>query len=162
MVNAMDKEKKQEFTVRISNANRSELVVILYDMILTYIEDAKVFLKNENKQGFCEEIMKAQECVKELISALDKQYEIASDLARLYLYVNRTFAKIMVRPEEELIISAENVIKGLKESFEQIAKQDNSPALMGNAQEIYAGLTYGKNSLNENLSDEGPSRGFFV
>ncbi len=158
----MDKEKKQEFTVRITNANRSELVVILYDMTLVYIDEAKAFLKEGNQEQFREELKKAQDCVKELISALDKQYEIASELARLYLYVNRTLAKVMVKPEEALIVSAENVIKGLRESFEQVAKQDDSPALMGNAQEIYAGLTYGKNSLNENLSDEGASRGFFV
>ena len=158
----MDKEKKQEFTVRITNANRSELVVILYDMILVYMDEAKVYLENKNQEQFCEEIKKAQECVKELISALDKQYEIASELARLYLYVNRTLAKVMIKPEETLLASAEKVIKGLRESFVQVAKQDDSPALMGNAQEIYAGLTYGKNSLNENLSDEGASRGFFA
>lgn len=158
----MDKEKKQEFTVRITNANRSELVVILYDMILTYLEEGKAYLKKGNKEQFCEELKKAQNCVKELISALDKQYEIASELARLYLYVNRTLAKVMIKPEEELMVSAENVIKGLRESFVQVAKQDDSSVLMGNAQEIYAGLTYGKNSLNENLSDEGASRGFFV
>lgn len=158
----MNKEKKQEFTIRITNANRSELVVILYDMILTYLEDGKAFLKDGKQEEFREEVKKAQDCVKELISALDKQYEISSELAKLYLYVNRTFAKIIVKPQEELIVSAENVIKGLRESFQQIAKQDESPALMGNAQEIYAGLTYGKNSLNENLSDEGGSRGFLA
>lgn len=158
----MNREKKQEFTARITNANRSELVVILYDMILTYLEEGKAFLRNGEKQEFCEEVKKAQECVKELISALDKQYEISSQLARLYLYVNRTLAKVMVKPEEELLASAENVIKGLRESFREIAKQDDSPVLMGNAQEIYAGLTYGKNSLNENISDEGSSRGFLV
>lgn len=158
----MNREKKQEFTARITNANRSELVVILYDMILTYLEDGKAFLKDGKQENFCEEIKRAQECVKELISALDKQYEISSQLARLYLYVNRTLTRVMVKPEEELIVSAENVIKGLRESFREIAKQDDSPILMGNAQEIYAGLTYGKNSLNENISDEGSSRGFFV
>lgn len=158
----MDKEKKQEFTVRITNANRSELVVVLYDMILTYLQDGEAFLKDGKQEEFCNEMKKAQDCVKELISALDKQYEISSQLARLYLYVNRTLAKVMVKPDGGLLASAENVIKGLRESFQEIAKQDDSPALMGNAQEIYAGLTYGKNSLNENISDEGGSRGFFV
>ncbi len=158
----MNREKKQEFTVRITNANRSELVVILYDMILTYLEEGKALLKNGKKEEFCEEVKKAQECVKELISALDKQYEISSQLARLYLYVNRTLARVIIKPEEELISSAESVIRGLKESFCEVARQDTSPVLMGNAQEIYAGLTYGKNSLNENISDEGSSRGFFV
>ena len=37
----MTKEMKQNYTLRISQANKSELVVIVYEMLLTYIEDAK-------------------------------------------------------------------------------------------------------------------------
>ena len=36
----MKKEKKQEFTLRITRANKTQMVVILYDMVLTYLEDA--------------------------------------------------------------------------------------------------------------------------
>lgn len=36
----MTKEMKQIFTRRITHANRTQLVVILYDMILTYLKDA--------------------------------------------------------------------------------------------------------------------------
>lgn len=158
----MNKEKKQEFTIRITNANRSELVVILYDMILTYLEDAQNYLKEDKVDLFCDEVKKAQECVRELISALDMQYEISSELARLYLYVSRTMTRSLIKADGELLDGAEMVIRGLRKSFVEVAKQDNSPALMGNAQEIYAGLTYGKNSLNENLSDQGGTRGFFV
>lgn len=158
----MNNEKKQEFTVRITNANRSELVVVLYDMILTYIEEARDYLKEDKAELFCDEIKKAQECIRELLSALDMQYEISSELARLYLYVSRTMTRSLVKADGELLTGAESVIKGLRESFQEVAKQDNSPALMGNTQEIYAGLTYGKDSLNENLSDEGGFRGFFA
>ena len=34
----MTKEMKQNYTLRISQANKSELVVIVYEMLLTYIE----------------------------------------------------------------------------------------------------------------------------
>lgn len=37
----------------------------------------------------------------------------------------------------------------MKESFEEIAKQDTSGPVMENSQQVYAGLTYGKGSLNE-------------
>ena len=37
----MTKELKQEFTLKISQANKSQLVVILYEMMLTYIGEAK-------------------------------------------------------------------------------------------------------------------------
>ena len=33
----MTKEMKQNYTLRISQANKSELVVIVYEMLLTYI-----------------------------------------------------------------------------------------------------------------------------
>ena len=36
----MTDEKKQEFTLRITSANKTELVEILYEMLLVYIDDA--------------------------------------------------------------------------------------------------------------------------
>ena len=158
----MDNVKKKEFTARITNANRSMLVVILYDMILEYIKEAEKCLEKSDLTGFAGELQKARECVKELVSALDMQYELSGELARLYLYVNRTITQSIVKREKVNIDSARNVITGLRESFAVVAEQDKSPVLMENAQEIYAGLTYGKNSLNENFSDEGAGRGFFV
>lgn len=158
----MNNEKKQEFTARITSANRSELVVILYDMILAYIEEAEGFLAQDEKKQYSEELGKARECIKELISALDMQYEVSSQLSRLYLYANRSITRCMAKYDEELINSVKNIIQRLRAAFEEVAKQDDSPVLMGNAQEIYAGLTYGRTSLNESLADEGSSRGFFV
>ena len=50
----------------------------------------------------------------------------------------------------------------LKESYEKIASQDTSSPVMENTQMVYAGLTYGKNSLNIDLSDQGIDRGFRI
>ena len=41
----MNKEAIQSFTARISQASRSELVVILYEITLAKIEEAEKFLK---------------------------------------------------------------------------------------------------------------------
>ena len=37
----MTKEDKQQFTLRISQANSTQLVVILYEMLLCYIKEAR-------------------------------------------------------------------------------------------------------------------------
>ena len=37
----MTDEKKKEFTRRISEANPTEMVVILYDIALTYVEEGQ-------------------------------------------------------------------------------------------------------------------------
>ena len=54
------------------------------------------------------------------------------------------------------------IISSLREAFFEIGKQDDSKTLMGNTQSIYAGLTYGKSQLMENLDVSDQSRGFRV
>ena len=54
------------------------------------------------------------------------------------------------------------MIQELKKSYEQAVALDDSAPIMQNTQTVYAGLTYGKDSLNINLSDQGTNRGFRV
>ena len=46
-------------------------------------------------------------------------------------------------------------------TFKEVAKQDDSEAVMKNVQTIYAGLTYGRGTLNETIdSGADVNRGF--
>ena len=55
------------------------------------------------------------------------------------------------------------VMGKLKEAFIKVAKQDNSAPVMKNTQQVYAGLTYGKGSLNEVLlTGNDSNRGYRV
>ena len=44
----MRDEQKKEFTARIVNANRSNLVVIKYEMIFAYMDDARMDFEEGN------------------------------------------------------------------------------------------------------------------
>ena len=48
----MTTEKKQMFTRRITQANRTQLVVIVYEMLLVYLEDAIHAYEADNKQEY--------------------------------------------------------------------------------------------------------------
>ena len=37
----MTREMKQEFTLRITQANKTQLITILYEMVLLYIDEAQ-------------------------------------------------------------------------------------------------------------------------
>ena len=158
----MKKEKKQEFTLRITRANKTQMVVILYDMVLTYLEDAIEAFEKNNPKEYKWNIERAKECIDELLNSLCVEYEIASVLRGLYYFYKRELTTAAVQRKKELIPPVMQMIGELKESYEKIAKQDTSAPLMENAQTVYAGLTYGKDSLNINLSDQGTSRGFCV
>ena len=59
------------------------------------------------------------------------------------------------------IEEAENIMRKLYSSFVQAAALDKSEPLMSNTQQVYAGITYGKNQLNESFVNND-YRGFFV
>lgn len=158
----MTKEMKQEFTRKITQANKTGLVVILYEMTLYFLESAAENFDREEFLEYQKNIGKAKECLDELLTSLDKGYEPAARLQALYYFYKRQLTSASVQRKKELLLPVMGMIKELKESYEKIAAQDTSAPLMENTQEVYAGLTYGRGSLNENLADQGSNRGFRI
>lgn len=156
----MTREHKQQFTLRITQANKTELIVILYEIVLGYMEDAEVALDAGNITEFREALRKVRSCFGELIASLNFDYELAARLLSLYLYCNRELTKADVRKEKEPLMHIRSIISKLLEAYRELAGQDTSGPVMHNSQTVYAGLTYGKNSLSENLADQGANRGF--
>ena len=158
----MKKEKKQEFTFRITRANKTQMVVILYDMVLTYLQDALEELENKKIKEFKWNIGRAKECLDELLNSLHVEYEPANTLKGLYFFYKRELSTAAVQQDGKKVLIIMDMIKELRESYEKISSQDTSAPIMENAQAVYAGLTYGKDSLNENLSAQSIQRGFRV
>ena len=157
----MTKEEKQDYTLRITQANRSELIVIVYDIALSYIDSAIRSYDENNLEAFGANSRYAGKCVGDLLEAVDFNYEPAYPLMRIYVYISRQLALAPVRKDKEALIVAKRLMERLRKSFEDIASQDDSAPLMSNTQEVYAGLTYGRGSLNESLAGAS-NRGFTV
>lgn len=158
----MDKDRQKDFARRVSQANKTELVVITYDIIVCEINRAEECIKSEDKEGAREALRSALRFLAEMMSSLDFRYGIAKSLMSLYEYVQRVLVASCVSGEDRGLDSAAGVLKGLGSSFAQIAAQDNSGAVMENTQSVYAGLTYGRGSLNEMNMTDGTNRGFLA
>lgn len=158
----MTKELKQQFTLKISQANKTQLVVILYEMLLVYIEEAKQAYKAENKEEFRQGVKRAKACLHELMASLHFEYALSGNLLQLYAYADKKLTKADIRYGVEELAYVEAIMEKLHAAFETVSAQDTSAPVMANTQTVYAGLTYGKNNLTENLADQGSSRGFRV
>lgn len=158
----MKKEKKQEFTLRITRANKTQMVVILYDMVLVYLQDCLESFDKEDYKEYKWNIERAKDCIDELLNSLHMEYEIAGILKSLYFFYKRELTTAAVLQKKEMVLPVMQMIQELKESYEQVSSQDTSAPIMQNTQTVYAGLTYGKTSLNVDLSDQGTHRGFRV
>lgn len=154
----MTSEKKQEFTLRISQANKTELVVILYDMFQAYLEDAE----QAEGEEFHGAIAHARAVLNELISSLNMEYEIAKNLYQIYRYVERLLIQADVRLEKEPLKEVSGHISQLRDAYDTISKEDTSSPIMENTEVVYAGMTYGKSDLNENNVGGASKRGFLA
>lgn len=156
----MTKEELNGFSYRITQASRTELIVIMYDMAQTYLKDAmQAYQKNDEE--FRLGLKRAQRVVNELSSSLDMQYDISIELFRLYLYMNKTINEASLKKDATNIPVVQKMLAGLRSSFEILSKKDQSGAMMRNTQQVYAGLTYSNGGLNETM-DPGANRGFTV
>lgn len=157
----MDSEKRKAYTTRISQANRSELVVIIYELLLDSLADARQAFGKEDFDTADVELKQAQGLVCELRGSLNFEYPVSYRLVSLYRYINEQLVKSITRKKDVNLDSCERVISSLKDSFEEVSKQDTSGPVIENGQQVYAGLTYGKGSLNEVAIDAGTlGRGF--
>ena len=78
------------------------------------------------------------------------------------MFANKELTKASVQNSKKELDHVKKMMEKLHGAYEKIAETDTSEPVMGNTQTVYAGLTYGKNSLVENLANQGSERGFRV
>lgn len=157
----MDNAMTQTYAARVSQANRSELIVIIYNIILEDLKNGIKAYEDGDIKKFDKELKHSQKFMNELICSLNFNYTISYDLLQLYLYTNKRIITAVIKKKPDTLESAIKVMESLLIGFNGVAKEDSSMPLMQNTQQIYAGLTYGKGILNETYIDpKQNSRGF--
>lgn len=154
----LDKEKLNAYAARVAQANRSELVVIIYEAFLDSVEEGTRLLNEGDIAGCRREIERARGFLTELMGSLDFSYEISHYLRRLYVFAYEELCQGVAERDGERFSHAAHIVQELLPAFRQVADQDESKPVMENTETIYAGLTYGRGSLNESV-DMNMNRG---
>lgn len=158
----MTADQKKEFTRKITQANSAQLIVILYDITLVYVNDAIRFMDAKDMVNAGIQADFAKKCLEEMIHNLHFEYELAKNLHQIYLSMKKSLREGIRDEKRELLLSVKNNLQKLRDAYEQVVSQDESAPVMSHTQTVVAGLTYGRHSLNENLSDVSSDRGFRV
>lgn len=157
----MTNKQKQEFTRRITQSNRSGLVLIKFEMLFIYMDDICSAYKENDKDALVNNVRYADAVLRSFQETLDFSYELASKLYSLYDYHRRQLAKVLMKNSLEDLQISRKMLMQTYTAFQEAAKQDTSAPLMKHAQQVYAGYTYGRSDINENC-EIGSSRGFLA
>ncbi len=165
----MNSETIKTFSYRISQANRTELVVVTFDIAIQYIKDA---LSDTEADSYRENLRMAKRAVDELVSSLDMSYDISRQLFDTYMVIERYIIKagsgvngsdLHGQERTRLLDTSVKMLGKLRDAFYEVSKNDESEPLMHNTQSVYAGLTYSSaGGVSETYDAGGVNRGFRV
>ncbi len=158
----MNKDKISAFTLKIASSNGCGLISILYDIYEEYETEALDHFTAGQVTEAIEALKNCSKVVDHLQKDLNFDYEVSINLYALYDYVQRNVSKSIYKANSEGLMEAKIVMDELGEAFFQLAKEDESEPIMQNTQHVMAGITYGKDSLNESLLGNQFSRGFWA
>lgn len=137
----------------VANATRGELLCITYEILLENIKRAQLEVGEKRK----DKLKKGVEVIQLLTEDLDFEIALSKELFSLYVYVQGLLVK---DKSEEEIDRAYSIIDRIYQSFLEISKNEmSSGPSMQNAEVVYAGMTYGRDDLNE-ISLKDVTRGF--
>jgi len=158
----MTDERKKEFTLKISQAGPAGLTILLYEMTLEYLREAEQSYQKQDREAFRQKIHLAQNCIRMQQKSLQMEYEPAKTLFSLYTFLHSHLAKAITRFTIEQVQETKAILQKLHDAYQKAEKMEQEEPLMTNTQKVYAGLTYGRHALVENLTDGGAGRGFLV
>lgn len=155
-------EKKQEYTLKISQANKTQMITILYEMVMDYLDEAIDEIGMSRKEEARRCLLNAQNCIDELIHSLNLKYELARNLRQIYIFSKKELTVASATLSAHRIWRVKKNFVTLHEAYVELEKEDKSEKIMGNTQKVYVGLTYGRHSLNEDMTAYAMNRGLMA
>ena len=105
---------------RILNASPMELIIILYEGGITALKKAKEYASAKDRPRMCEQVIRAQDMVRELRNALDmSRGEIADGLYRLYSFMLNRLIKANIEKNVKYIEEVLKMLSDLKNTWLQ-------------------------------------------
>lgn len=125
------KKGYEEYQVnQIETANAKQLVIMLYEGAIRFLEEASGNIENFKKYDFVNtKILKAQDIITELMVSLDmdKGGEIADNLLSLYVYMKKVLLEANIKKEKAPIDQVLKMLRDLKSAWDQMDTKVTSP-----------------------------------
>ena len=158
----MTEEKIRQFTDRIGKANKTEMIVVVYDIALAWAQQAREAYDRGDMKAFGDALTHTRKCVDSLIDALNFDYEVSNNLFSLYNFIKKRLLSSRIRESDTGLKDAVKILNGMKDIFTELAKMDDSGVMMDDTRHVVAGMTYGRGGMSEHVVNPEKTRTFSV
>jgi flagellar protein FliS len=126
---------------QVSTANKVQLVVMMYDGAIRFINEAKEKSAAKDVAGKGVAIGRAQRIIHELSNALDMRRggEVAANLSQVYLRINRNLINANVNGKMEELDESLVSLGNLRGAWEQVMRMPNSTEVAPQSTQVVGG-----------------------
>lgn len=117
----MNQYVKQYQQASIETASREQILIMLYDGAIQFLNKAKVAMSKNDIEGIHNNLMGAQNILNEFITSMDVEVapQLAQNLISLYEYFIRRLVRANMKKEIEPIDEVLGYLKSLKATWEK-------------------------------------------
>ena len=117
----MNQYVKQYQQASIETASREQILIMLYDGAIQFLNKAKVSMSKNDIEGIHNNLMGAQNILNEFITSMDVEVapQLAQNLISLYEYFIRRLVRANMKKEIEPIDEVLGYLKSLKATWEK-------------------------------------------
>jgi len=107
----------------VTTQSKGRLIVMLYDGAIKFLKLAIEEIEKKNPEAKGKYIIKAKDIINELNMVLDMEAggEIAQNLRRLYLFMNRHLSEANIKQDPQKIREVITLLEELNQSWKAIA-----------------------------------------
>ena len=117
----MNQYVKQYQKASIETASREQILIMLYDGAIQFLNKAKVAMEARDFEGIHNNLIGAQNILQEFINSMDREVapQLAENLISLYEYFIRRLVHANMKRQIEPIDEVLKYLKSLKATWEQ-------------------------------------------
>lgn len=117
----MNQYVKQYQKSSIETASREQILIMLYDGAIQFLNKAKFAMENKDHEAIHNNLMGAQNIIQEFINSMDREVapQLAENLISLYEYFLRRLVQANMKKQLEPIDEVLKYLKSLKATWEQ-------------------------------------------
>lgn len=107
---------------KVMSAKPEELTLMLYEGIVKFIKQAKLFNEKKDLEQSNYVNLKAQAIIQELRATLDLSVEISKDFESLYIYMNERLMEANIKKDNDILDEVLSLAEDFRDTWKEAMK----------------------------------------
>ena len=109
---------------KIMTASPAEITLMLYEGAIKFCNIAIIAIENGEIEKAHVNIKKTQRIIEEIRNTLDRQYKVAEDFDRIYVYLLRRLLEANIKKDKEILEEVNMQLRSVRDTWKEVMRRN--------------------------------------